>query len=188
MKKDFIYNIGQSIVLTLLAVLCLILFGLSIFIYQHTIINIWIIIALTVAVTLISGFLAAFWLLSKFGSLKSAWKQLTCVLLLSCSIGMSGFLGLNYYFSTASSAHTESVEITRKYYETHHRSRRSGRRGYIQGPPYKVYFIEISFTNGQIKTLRLPYSQYKRIHKGDSIDINTEKGLFGYKVLKDNPF
>lgn len=112
-------------------------------------------------------------------------------------------LTANYF--TADFDHEEPTKaiIERKYQQTRHRSRRSGRRSYEQGEPYQAYFVDLRFlspieatgyanprdtdqyneTGRKLLKIELSRKPYSRIHKGDTATISISNGIFGLQVI-----
>ncbi len=79
--------------------------------------------------------------------------------------------------------HQEEVTVERVYCKTHHRPRRVGRRYVGQGQPYKVYYMEIAFANGNRKEIRLGQSGYRGHKKGQKLLLDISTGLFGLPTI-----
>lgn len=183
-KKGYI---GQSLVIGLLAVFTLVLYGAAVALHRNTIIDyrlvvgIVSIIAITTGIVLINP-------LKRLCSDIDLWMKVVASIIFAGGLYLFSFYGLNYYFADKTTIHEEKVVVERKYYEVHHHSQRAGRRGYSRGTPYNVYYIEIAFPNGRMKTLQISRSKYQKTHKGDKITFQMEKGLLGFPVIKSNVF
>lgn len=79
--------------------------------------------------------------------------------------------------------HQEEVTVERVYSKTQHRPRRVGRRYVGQGQPYKVYYMEIAFANGNRKEIRLGQSGYRGHKKGQKLLLDISTGLFGLPII-----
>lgn len=95
------------------------------------------------------------------------------------------FLGINMWGANRNDLREEKVVVERRFSETHHRSKRVGRRYVTQGEPYKMYYIEIGMPEGKKKKLAVGYSDFRRIRTGDSIMISVNKGLLGFPVVRN---
>lgn len=101
----------------------------------------------------------------------SVWPMLTCVVL---AVNMAG------------AGHTTSrveVPVVRVYQETRHQTRRTGRRSYVQGPPYKVCRIDIDVPGAGRRSLDVPRKTYRRVDKGDTIGIDITTGQLGMRYF-----
>ncbi|MBD5163835.1 MAG: hypothetical protein HDT09_03950 [Bacteroidales bacterium] len=112
----------------------------------------------------------------------SAGNQLIAAVYITI-VAAGGLYTVNYAFADKATAHTEEVEIQRKYTKTRHRSRRVGRR-YVQGEPYKVYFIEVRFADGRTTDFEIPAKRYNRLRTGGHTNLTLATGLLGSPVIK----
>ena len=94
----------------------------------------------------------------------------------------SSFLVGNYTMG-GRGQHQEEVTVERVYTKTQHRPRRVGRRYVGQGQPYKVYYMEIAFANGNRKEIRLGQSGYQGHKKGQKLRLDISTGLFGLPII-----
>lgn len=94
-------------------------------------------------------------------------------------------LGINMWGARSESGHDEKVVVERRFAETHHRSKRVGRRYVAQGEPYKVYYVEIAMPDDRRKKLSVGYSEYSRICTGDSVTVSVNRGLLGFPLVRD---
>jgi len=101
------------------------------------------------------------------------------------TVFLSGLLiGLNFMLTDFSSLPEVKAEVVDKYSETHYRSRRVGRNRYTRGEPYKVYYLDLRLPDGRLKEMSATLGQYNRRHKGDTVALPVERGLFGVPVIK----
>lgn len=94
----------------------------------------------------------------------------------------SAFLIGNYTLG-GKGLHQEEVTVERVYSKTQHRPRRVGRRYVGQGQPYKVYYMEIAFANGNRKEIRLGQTGYHGHKKGQKLRLDISTGLFGLPII-----
>jgi len=94
----------------------------------------------------------------------------------------AAYFTVNYFTAAARPLVYERGVVTRVYSEQRHRSRRVGRRRYVQGEPYKVYKAEIESARGSV-TIDLSLTRYNSLHRGDSLDLPFSSGIFGAQVL-----
>lgn len=76
-----------------------------------------------------------------------------------------------------------SVTVERIYNETHYKSKRVTRRRYTRGEPYKVYYAEIRFDNGQLRDCHIPKRVYDKLSCKRPAIIEMQEGFFGYPVF-----
>ena len=93
------------------------------------------------------------------------------------------FLGGNYTIGS-DDTHREVAVVERLYSKTEHSTRRVGRRYVRTGEPYKVYYMELYFSNGRQKEIRLGRNGFGTLRKGEKIDIELSEGIFGIPVIK----
>lgn len=91
---------------------------------------------------------------------------------------MATFYVINYATSRTNPEQHEHGVAQKVYWEQRYRTRRISRRTYTKGEPYKVYFIDVELNSGKKKSIELTYRQYKKYHKGDSLDIPIREGAF----------
>lgn len=101
----------------------------------------------------------------------SVWPMLTCVVL---AVNMAG---------AGHGTSRVEVPVERVYQETRHQTRRTGRRSYVQGPPYKVCRIDIEVPGAGRRSLDVPRKTYRRLDKGDTIGIDITTGLLGMRYF-----
>ncbi len=121
---------------------------------------------------------------------------LTFILLIILS---GATLTANYFTADFNHEPPTKAIIERKYQQTRHRSRRSGRRSYEQGEPYQVYFVDIRLltptdttrqyatqsgkTQEKRQKIELTRKPYSRIHKGDTATVSISKGILRLPVI-----
>lgn len=93
----------------------------------------------------------------------------------------------NYVWADPKSRHTEQVTIEKCYYKTHYNTQRIGRNRVRRGKAYKVYFMDVTFSNGQHKTLQIPVKQYRTMRTGSVMPLTMELGMLGMPVIKECP-
>lgn len=98
-------------------------------------------------------------------------------------------LSVNYEFSIPNSSHTDNACCVEKlYYEIRHQNKRVGKKYLPVGNEYKVYFMDVRFANGIVKTISINHNTYRRFASGDSICLKMETGLFDIPVIKSFKF
>lgn len=136
--------------------------------------------------SLITGFLLAYFLRNIATRISNTDNLIinlliSGILLSSCT--SFTLLSANF-FITDNKVHKENATIEKTYSKTFHRSRRVGRRYVTNGEPYKVYYIEVSFTDGTTKEIQLGEKGYGKLKKGDVLEFEIDKGCLGIPVIK----
>ncbi len=154
-----------------------------------TLVNPWVPLGCSAGVALISGLrLAKVW--QKLLSINNIYICFIINALVMTGVVSALILALNYYSVSDSSRHVVRGEVSRVYTRTRHTSRRVSRRVYVQGRPYKVYFIELQLPDERegaaesiCKEMEISYSCYSGTHKNDSIEVEIGKGILGMPVI-----
>ena len=153
--------------------------GMGCVIYNKTLIEWWIPIAVALALALVTTpfYRRWSWLMSsdKIANLLCHW---ICI----GSIGYIAFLGGNYWFSH--SDYQEKALIEGKYQKKIKKVRLQGRR-YITEGFRMEYYLLLVFNNGETKMLEVPLALYKRSKKGNTRTIGLREGYFGFPVVVD---
>lgn len=162
---------------------CMLLLGGSSVLYSDTLIEWWKPVAVCGLLAIISAFVyGKRW--RRFTQTDFAPVNFCLQAIVAFSLLIFAFFGVNYFFSDVSDRHTEIVKVERRYSETHYRTRRVGRRVVGRGEPYHVYFVEVRFRDGRLKSLPILKREYDRTHTGDSIPLDIEKGYLDIPVIK----
>lgn len=111
------------------------------------------------------------------------YVRLGATLIIATELYALGFLSANMLFPISTDIRTEKAVVRSVYSETHHRTRRVGRRYIANGEEYKIYKMDVEFSNGCIKSRAISSKRYNRIHQGDSIEFQLETGLFGIPFI-----
>lgn len=161
--------------------------GMAIVLHGKTIIEWW---KPTALCAIIAVFLsAALYRLIKFISgLKSIVFNSLCAFTVAFSFIIGMFYTLNYYCSDTSSMHCINTTVMRKYSQERYRTRRVSRNRITRGEKYHVYYVEIELPDGRTKTLDVAVSEYMRLHVGQTLTLEAEKGLFGITIFKNLKF
>lgn len=93
----------------------------------------------------------------------------------------SAFYGAN--MALPSSAQREKAVVTRKYAKERRRTKRVGRRTYVSGEVYHVYYIDIELASGESLDWQLPIENYNRIRVDDTVSCEVRRGLFGLSTV-----
>lgn len=86
-------------------------------------------------------------------------------------------------FSGQQDSIREDAVVTRLYTETRHQTKRVSRKHYVQGPPYKVYFMELNLSSSGKVNVETTHKIYKILMKGDEVSICRYRGLLGLSYV-----
>lgn len=114
---------------------------------------------------------------------KPIWNYLLNTLVAAAVLGSAFFIP-NFIFSDRDSNHSVKATVMEKFSREQSKRRTVGRRIIYTGEKYRTYHIRLRFDNGLEKERPVDLHQYMRIHTGDKIDYNVERGLFGIPVIK----
>lgn len=181
--------IRQILIVGISVPLLMLLGGYIIWLLEASLVNPWIIITCAAAVALISGIaLSRMW--QKLLSFNNIYLCFAINAVVMTGIVTALILSLNYFTAAAKTHHIEKGTVERVFTKTRHTSRRVSRRVYVQGQPYKVYFIEIKLYDDEhdasqplVKEIEVKYATYRKTRKNDTIEIETSKGILGIPVL-----
>ena len=122
------------------------------------------------------------------------WKWLTrsenflpnfiCHLIVFSSAFSFSIYALNFAFPQEGTRYQIKATVEKKISKTRHHSKRVGRRYTTQGEPYKVYEIEVRLPDSVKKDFSVNVERYIYSHKGDTVILNAEKGMFGIVTLR----
>lgn len=103
---------------------------------------------------------------------------------------MSGIaLTINYFTADFDSAEPTKAIVCRKYQQTRHRTRRSGRHSYERGEPYQVYNLDLrllptlSEEDSRIIKIETSRTGYAKFHKADTVTVSIAKGCMHLPVI-----
>lgn len=174
-KKGFI----QHIVLGLTAIA---LGFTAVIIYANTLVEWWIPLSITaVATTALWMPLKGAW--RKWLKPESAWTPAVTHFAAFILGGVALLLSLNYFGADSSTIHREEVTVVSKETHKRHHSRRVGRRRYTTGEPYYVYDLNLRFSDGRTKSIRVDAARYNRTRTGATLTLPMERGLLGWPVI-----
>ena len=187
MGKQLFKSIGQSIVFVLLAVIIISCLGFTAYLHRDTIVNYKVVLGTVLIISLALGIGISMLIPRRFTD--NRILKICFVSVAFFSFFICAFYTLNYYFADSTSIHIVQGIVENKYYEIHHQSKRIGRRSYGQGAPYKVYLMDLTIPElNRTKSIRISYSRYRHLHKGDTLRLDVAKGLFGVPVIKKNEY
>lgn len=172
----------KKILCGVLLLLTMIFYGIEMAMADNALVATWIPWTICGSMALISG-LTLWRIWAKLTGSEKFWLNYACHVVFSCGLLLCAFYGLNKSFADKETLHCEKVVVERKYYKVRHKTRRVGRRTYANGEPYKVYFLEIRFPDGRTKEMPATTDYYRKIHKGDTISLEMEMGLFRIPVI-----
>lgn len=154
----------------------------AVIIYANTLVEWWIPLSITAVAA------AALWM-----PLKGVWRKwlqtesgwtppvthFAAFILGGCAL----LLALNYFGADDSTIHREEATVVSKTSHKRHHSRRVGRRRYTTGEPYYVYDLNLRFSDGRTKSIRVEAAQYNRTRTGATLTLQMERGLLGWPVI-----
>lgn len=177
-------NISAKVSVITMILVVILLLGASVALHSFTLVEWWqpVVVCAFIAVLLTLLFAKIIKPTVKLTS--DYWKYVSCFVL-SFSTLLSAFYFINYQFADSSTISEYSAPVVGKYSKERTRNKGMGRRG--RGvEKYNVHFIEIELSDGSIKNLEKPLSEYLKIKVGDKIKVEEEKGFFGINVIKLN--
>ncbi len=170
------------IILIITILLTMMLGGGAIYYFSLTIVSPLVVVIPAAAI----AFMVAYFLREKLCRLSTSDSKVLNILvatLFFTSLLTCGFLGANYSIP-GTGLHKEEVTVERLYHKTRHHTRRVGRRYVANGEPYQVYYMEISFSNGNKKEIYLGRHGYKGYRRGRTLTLEIETGALGLPVIK----
>lgn len=187
-KKTSRWRTFGMITVIFAVILC---YGIALALFGMTLVNPWLIMALSLALAGISVF---------FFKNKRNWSVLTgtasvpvnviCHLVAATGLFMALILGVNYFCRDTSHTVTVRAEIVRIYSETRYRSKRVARNRYTRGEPYKVYFMDARLPDGRECKRSISIQRYNRYarsshrHQPDSVDLHLTSGALGMEIIE----
>ncbi len=79
----------------------------------------------------------------------------------------------------------EKMRVCRLVHQTKYRTRRVGRRGVPHGKvPYQVYAVYVIDNQGDTLRTKITKDEYRRLHRDDTIDVLSARGLMGWRVTE----
>lgn len=185
MSKYSSKNVWRSILGGTLICLCIVLYAMAAALHRDTLVEWWIPTVIALILALASG--ATMWRI---------WTRLTdssgfiinyiCHTVFFCGLFLAAIYGINRAFPRQSSIWETEAVVERKYTKTRHHRQRVSRRVYKQGAPYKVYYIELDFSDGKRKEMQVTVSRYNRIRSGSTMPLTLQKGFFGMTIIRKN--
>lgn len=163
--------------------LTIVFYGCAMGIHGETIVEWWIPVTVAVVMALVSGAVSGRFWARVTGSGSMLFNYL-CHVVFSTGLFLTLFYGLNFAFADKNTEHYENAVVERKFSKTRHRTRRVGRNRMAPGEPYKVYYLDLRLPDGRLKEMSATLGQYNRRHKGDTVALPVERGLFGVPVIK----
>lgn len=185
MSKYSSKNVWRSILGGTLICLCIVLYAMAAALHRDTLVEWWIPTVIALILALASG--ATMWRI---------WTRLTdssgfiinyiCHTVFFCGLFLAAIYGINRAFPRQSTIWETEAVVERKYTKTRHHRQRVSRRVYKQGAPYKVYYIELDFSDGRRKEMQVTVSRYNRIRSGSTMPLTLQKGFFGMTIIRKN--
>lgn len=174
----------NTVTLVVIVLVTLIGLGFAMALHRNTLVDWWL-PAVVCAVP--AALLAALYtrLIMSLAGLSRPWMAACAGFALFFTALLGTAYSLNYFDSDPDSSLQCKATVSAKYTAERHRSKRVGRNRYVQGEPYTVYFIKMDIPGGRVKELEVTAGQYAGLRKGQSIDLQIERGLLGVPVIKN---
>lgn len=151
--------------------------------YSRTLIPMWIPVACSVAVCV-----AAWFPLRRVWEWISDIRQPIIVALIHLAAtgawGGAGVLWVNYAFAHKDEGRPMEAEVVRRFYRTHDRTRRTGRRSYVKVGEYKTWHIELLMPNGMNREVEVTHRKMQKLDKGDTLTLTALPGALGFTVIR----
>lgn len=106
-----------------------------------------------------------------------------CHLVVASGLLMALTFGLNSGLADGSTLHAERCVVENLRVEEHYRSNRVARHVYRPVQKYYAHEVELRFPDGESKSLRVSGSYYRKLHCGDTININVKQGFFHPRLI-----
>lgn len=173
---------GKKILWGVLILIAMLFYGIGLVMWENALIAAWIPWTICGGLSLLSG--VTLWRLWRHitGSEKF-WLNYACHVVFTCGMLFCAFFVINKSFADKTTLHTEKAVVVRKYYKERHKTRRVGRRTYVSGETYKSYYFELQFPTGKLKEISSTTDNYRKTHKGDTIALDVEMGLFHIPII-----
>lgn len=184
--KHSLHRTWRTAGMVVLAIILFGCYGTALWLQENTVTSAWIPWGISAITAMLTGITA--W---------RKWHSLTeyngflpnylCHLVIATGMTAAIIYSANYIWADPKSRHTEQVTIEKCYYETHYNTQRIGRNRVRRGKAYKVYFMDVTFSNGRHKKLQIPAKQYRTMCTGSVVPLTMEFGFLGMPVIKERP-
>lgn len=177
---------GSNSALTIgiiLLLVALFLLGGALWLLGNTLVEWWI----PVTIAVVPAAVTAMPLLPRWQWLfgfRKAIATLPIHLFFMSSVVFFMLLGVNYWGTDKSTAHTEHTTVVAKFRKEHTRYRRVSRNHRVPDGKYHTWHLTLQFADGRTKNMEVPFSTYRNTRKGATRDLSIERGLFGMQVIK----
>ena len=175
-------SVGRSVLIFFTAALVIAGYGCSMGLHSQTLVNPWLPAGTALAVAAATG-LPGWRLWERLTGFDGMPLNYLCHMAVATAVVLASLYVCNYAFAE-DEVREEYVTVERRYSEKRHRSKRVGRRSYGPGEAYKVYYLEVRFSDGRLKALDVPIRQFDRVRTGDRLTISLSDGLFGFPVMR----
>lgn len=176
MTKYNTFKLASVIIVTFIC------YGIAFGLAGLTLVNHSVIVAGCVAVAVLSSLLCSGWRTASGVMKKTALFVLQAGFISGLSMAL--VYGLNFAFPSFESLHKETAIVERVYSETRYHKKRVGRNRYVNGEPYKVFYMEVGLPGGWHRSLPVGAGEFRHRHKGDTVDLPVVRGLFGMYVIR----
>lgn len=158
--------------------------GLAVALTGKTLINLYWLIILSVAIASATIRPAYLWWNKAF-QLPARWMGVVCHILFVAVLVMAAILSVNYFGRDKAAAIDKQVPITDVYRKKRYRQMRVGRYYYANRDPYYVDYIDVELPGGFIKSIPIDAKKVGKYHIGDSVSVIIMPGAFGFDVIEN---
>lgn len=157
--------------------------GWTMVLYRDTVIEWWIVPAVTLTVGAATGL--HMWRMWRWLTCDDGkWLNYACHTVIAAVFLSWMFFAANNLLADRSSERIESGVVEGHYREERRKTRRVGRRYVASGEIYYVYKLRIVLDNGESKFITVDTRRYSHVHNGDSVSVPIKDGLLGITVIQ----
>lgn len=177
MMRKIIIGVLWFVIILVIILSC----GLGYVIYESTVIEWWIAIAVAMAAALITTPFYRKWRL--LTSLDSRVVNLLFHWVCVGTLSYLAFLGGNDWLSRSAVEYQAQVLIEGKYQKRTEKVRQVRKYRYVSDGFRTEYYLLITFDNGETKMLHVSPAIFKKTRKGKTRIIDLREGFFGFPVI-----
>lgn len=174
----------RTIILSVMAGIVLIVWGLILYLLGVTMVPVALLLA--AGCLLSAATAAAWWRLWRGVVAGRKWAAVIIQFAVMLTVLMLAVPGINYLTADFERAADTDGTVTSVYSEERHRTRRVGRRTYADGGTYLVYYADVDVPGARRIKYPLTASAFRRVRRGTVIPVKVATGCFGMKVVKVN--
>ncbi len=167
-----------------LIVTCLLLVIFAYTVYEETLIDRWVPVAVSLAVAVpLAPMAGRMW--AKVSILNVRWFNIVSAVVLVGSLVYSSILLVNKYCGEGDWRYQERCVIEKKERSTHSRTQRVGRRTIRSAGSYYKYHFRLRMSDGREKDVSIKAQEYKKANVGDTVTVVLKSGYLGYPVVEE---